>query len=73
MSLSPIDDRYKQANKVLLNLRAQFERLEAVGEDASMGLQDEISSNLNVLSGLSLELEEMVPHQNPARRELWRM
>jgi hypothetical protein len=73
MSTMGIDEKYKQANKVLLDLRAQFEQLEEAGENCSMALQGELSANVNTLSRLTLELEDMVTQQNPSRRELWRM
>ncbi len=73
MATTSIDDKYKQATKILLDLRAQFEQLEAEGENSSMALQGQISVNVNTLSKLTLELEGLVPQQAQTRRELWRM
>jgi len=71
--MQSIDDKYKQANKVLLDLRALFEQLEEAGENCSMGLQSQLSSNVNTLSRLTMELEDMVQTQNIARKDVWKM
>ncbi|KAL6064289.1 Golgi SNAP receptor complex member 2 [Balamuthia mandrillaris] len=68
-----MEEKYKAANKVLLDLRAQVEQLERAGENSSMGLQSQISININTLSKFTTELENMVPQQAAMRREIWRI
>jgi hypothetical protein len=74
MDTAGIDEKYKQTNKLLMDLRLEFEQLEAAGENSSLSLQETIQLNLSSLSRLlnSLELE-CLPSQNSKRREIWRM
>jgi hypothetical protein len=69
-----IDEKYKQTNKLLMDLRLEFEQLEAAGENSSLSLQETIQLNLTSLSRLLNSLEmECLPSQNSKRKEIWRM
>ncbi|ELR21508.1 uncharacterized protein ACA1_327950 [Acanthamoeba castellanii str. Neff] len=69
-----IDEKYKQTNKLLMDLRLEFEQLEAAGENSSLSLQETIQLNLTSLSRLLNSLEmECLPSQNSKRKEIWRI
>jgi len=73
-----IDERYKQATKLLIELRLQFEKLDgpegSSSSSSALSLQETIQFNLNSLSRLLNSLEtEHLPSQTSKRREIWRM
>ncbi len=68
-----VDEHYKIAYRLLLDLRSSFEQFEGAGEDPPLALQELISSNLNALGGQVRILEEALPSLQIKRRELWRM
>lgn len=67
-----IDTKYKTANKLLLEIREQLEKLESE-EDNSVIQQGRVSSNLNNLARTISQLENMVLQQPISKRELWKM
>eukprot|EP01114_Cavostelium_apophysatum_P024352 TRINITY_DN9500_c0_g1_i1.p1 TRINITY_DN9500_c0_g1~~TRINITY_DN9500_c0_g1_i1.p1 ORF type:complete len:241 (-),score=43.77 TRINITY_DN9500_c0_g1_i1:136-795(-) len=69
---STIDERYKVAYKLLLEIRDQLEHLET-GQDASVFMQGKISTNINHLSRQNEQLEALIPQQPPSKREIWRI
>jgi hypothetical protein len=74
MEAISIDEKYKQTNKLLMDLRLEFEQLEAAGENSSLSLQETIQLNLTSLSRLLNSLEmEYLPSQPSKRKEIWRM
>jgi hypothetical protein len=67
-----LDEKYKNAHKLLLQVKDQLELLET-GQDTSVFLQGKISTNLHNLSLINEQLEKLIAEQTATRRELWRM
>lgn len=72
MDQETIDEKYKVAYKLLLEIRDQLEQLES-GQDATVFTQGKISTNINNLSRMGDQLEIMASQQPASRREIWRM
>lgn len=67
-----IDEKYKAATRLLLEIRDQMEKLETE-QDASVIHQGQISGNINNLSRSISQLENMISQQPVTRREIWKM
>eukprot|EP00026_Physarum_polycephalum_P013867 Phypoly_transcript_14320.p1 GENE.Phypoly_transcript_14320~~Phypoly_transcript_14320.p1 ORF type:complete len:217 (+),score=27.35 Phypoly_transcript_14320:2-652(+) len=68
----PIDEKYKESNKLLMLVRGDLELLET-GKDTSVFLQGRLTTNLNQLSRVTNDLSSLVGQQPGLKRELWRI
>jgi len=68
-----MEELYKTANRLVIDVRGELEQVEAKGEDCPLALQEAATTHLNTLSKLLRQLEQLLPHQPPKRRELWRI
>jgi len=67
-----IDEKWKEANKLLLIVRDDLEQLET-GKDTSVFLQGRLATNINNLSRLSEGLNGLVGQQSGPKKDIWRI
>ncbi|GAM23973.1 hypothetical protein SAMD00019534_071480, partial [Acytostelium subglobosum LB1] len=71
-SPSLIEDQYKAANKLLMAINIDLERVE-LGVDSTVIKQEKIQADINQLSRIADQLDGMVANESPANRDLWRI
>eukprot|EP01089_Gocevia_fonbrunei_P000352 TRINITY_DN10369_c0_g1_i1.p1 TRINITY_DN10369_c0_g1~~TRINITY_DN10369_c0_g1_i1.p1 ORF type:complete len:229 (+),score=31.39 TRINITY_DN10369_c0_g1_i1:117-803(+) len=69
---SQLEERYRAAKRIDFDIQAQFEKLETCGNFAqSPELQGQISVNLNNLSKIVIELNQILTNQNQKQNRTW--